>query len=65
MRYVVPIQDLGRESVPTAGGKGANLGEMLRAGLPVPPGFVVTTDAAAPTQSHNGKVEPLAVSGER
>jgi pyruvate, water dikinase len=28
--------------VPLAGGKGANLGEMVRAGLPVPPGFVVT-----------------------
>ena len=27
------------------GGKGANLGEMTRVGLPVPPGFVVTTDA--------------------
>ncbi|MDR2996671.1 MAG: hypothetical protein LBU78_00965, partial [Microbacterium sp.] len=29
------------------GGKGANLGEMRRAGLPVPGGFVVTTDAYA------------------
>ncbi|CAN5362178.1 pyruvate, phosphate dikinase [soil metagenome] len=27
------------------GGKGANLGEMTRLGLPVPPGFTVTTDA--------------------
>lgn len=27
------------------GGKGANLAEMTRAGLPVPPGFVITTDA--------------------
>ena len=27
------------------GGKGANCAEMLRAGLPVPPGFVVTTEA--------------------
>jgi pyruvate,water dikinase len=27
------------------GGKGANLGEMTRAGFPVPPGFVVTIDA--------------------
>lgn len=29
----------------TAGGKGANLGEMTQAGLPVPPGFVVTAEA--------------------
>nr|MBP9676959.1 pyruvate, phosphate dikinase [Anaerolineaceae bacterium] len=27
------------------GGKGANLGEMVRIGLPVPPGFVVSTEA--------------------
>ena len=27
------------------GGKGANLAEMTRVGLPVPPGFVVTTEA--------------------
>jgi pyruvate, orthophosphate dikinase len=27
------------------GGKGANLGEMTRVGLPVPPGFTVTTEA--------------------
>src|SRR5579885_3417961 len=28
-----------------AGGKGANLGEMYRKGLPVPPAFVITTKA--------------------
>ena len=27
------------------GGKGANLAEMTRIGLPVPPGFVITTEA--------------------
>ncbi|MHB1505848.1 MAG: PEP/pyruvate-binding domain-containing protein, partial [Sulfobacillus sp.] len=27
------------------GGKGAGLAEMVRAGLPVPPGFTITTDA--------------------
>ena len=31
--------------MPTAGGKGANLGEMLRSGLPVPEGFVLLVDA--------------------
>lgn len=36
---------LSREDVPVAGGKGANLGELTRAGLPVPPGFVVTAAA--------------------
>ena len=31
--------------VSEAGGKAVNLGELLRAGLPVPPGFCVTTHA--------------------
>lgn len=30
---------------PTVGGKGASLGELTQAGIPVPPGFVVTTAA--------------------
>jgi pyruvate,water dikinase len=34
-----------RTDTSTVGGKGANLGELTRAGLPVPPGFVVTVDA--------------------
>lgn len=34
-----------RLTLATAGGKGANLARMVRAGLPVPPGFVVTTAA--------------------
>ncbi|MGE5654387.1 MAG: PEP/pyruvate-binding domain-containing protein, partial [Bacillota bacterium] len=37
--------DLNKDSLPIAGGKGANLGEMASAGLPVPEGFVVTTSA--------------------
>ncbi|NIN64896.1 MAG: phosphoenolpyruvate synthase [Anaerolineae bacterium] len=37
--------ELSKSDVPTAGGKGANLGEMTQAGLPVPPGFTITTPA--------------------
>jgi pyruvate,water dikinase len=36
------FEQLGRDDVAVAGGKGANLGELTRAGLPVPRGFVVT-----------------------
>ncbi|MBI2952693.1 MAG: phosphoenolpyruvate synthase [Chloroflexi bacterium] len=43
--FVKWFEELSRTDVPEAGGKGANLGEMTRAGLPVPPGFVVTVDA--------------------
>ncbi|GHG80534.1 phosphoenolpyruvate synthase [Comamonas sp. JC664] len=39
------FNELSRGDVGLAGGKGANLGEMTRAGLPVPPGFVVTAPA--------------------
>jgi pyruvate,water dikinase len=35
------FDDLSRADVPWAGGKGANLGEMTQAGVPVPGGFVV------------------------
>ncbi|PTL82486.1 phosphoenolpyruvate synthase [Vitiosangium sp. GDMCC 1.1324] len=43
--WVVWFATLSREDVQLAGGKGANLGEMTRAGLPVPRGFVVTAEA--------------------
>jgi pyruvate,water dikinase len=36
------FDELDRSDAPTAGGKGANLGELVKAGLPVPPGFVIT-----------------------
>jgi len=42
---VVKFEEVGRGDIPLVGGKGANLGEMLRAGIPVPPGFIVTADA--------------------
>lgn len=44
-RLVVPLSALGAHDLPIAGGKGANLGELIRAGFPVPDGFVITTDA--------------------
>ena len=39
------FEDISSADVASVGGKGANLGEMVRAGLPVPPGFVVTAAA--------------------
>jgi pyruvate,water dikinase len=45
MEMIRWFQELGRDALAEAGGKGANLGEMARAGLPVPPGFVLTTAA--------------------
>ncbi len=42
---VVSIEDAGQSDAHLVGGKGANLGELSRLGLPVPAGFVVTTRA--------------------
>jgi pyruvate,water dikinase len=39
------FKELSKGDVGIAGGKGANLGEMTQAGLPVPPGFTITTPA--------------------
>lgn len=45
MKYVLWFDQISKDDVPLAGGKGANLGEMFRLGLPVPSGFAVTTAA--------------------
>ncbi len=45
MNTVLDFQEIKKEDVMTAGGKGANLGEMTAAGITVPGGFVVTADA--------------------
>ncbi|GAA2100689.1 hypothetical protein GCM10009841_15690 [Microlunatus panaciterrae] len=42
---MLPLAELGPESLSLAGGKATALGALLRAGLPVPPGYVVTTEA--------------------
>jgi pyruvate,water dikinase len=44
-RAIVWFNEVTKDDVPLVGGKGANLGEMTRAEIPVPPGFVVTADA--------------------
>src|SRR5690606_34447961 len=38
-------EDYSDEQLPRVGGKNSSLGTMMQAGLPVPPGFAVTTDA--------------------
>src|SRR5215207_2312495 len=41
----LPFGAVDHAALPIAGGKAANLGELIRAGLPVPSGFCVTTTA--------------------
>jgi len=40
------------------GGKGAGAAEMTRAGMPVPPGFTITTEACRAYLAHGGKFPP-------
>jgi len=57
---VLPLPQLGRDDLGVAGGKGANLGELVRAGLPVPGGFVVTTAAYDRFVAHSGLDQTIA-----
>ncbi|MDR3341573.1 MAG: hypothetical protein LBT14_02085 [Treponema sp.] len=43
--YTKDLKEINKNSLPEAGGKGANLGELIHANIPVPPGFIVTTGA--------------------
>ncbi len=42
---LITFNQISKKDVGLAGGKGASLGEMTRAGIPVPPGFVLTAEA--------------------
>jgi pyruvate,water dikinase len=44
-KAVVWFNEVTKNDIPLVGGKGANLGEMTNAGIPVPPGFIVTAAA--------------------
>ncbi|HEX9318011.1 MAG TPA: PEP/pyruvate-binding domain-containing protein [Nitrososphaeraceae archaeon] len=43
--YVISLDELGKHNVNVSGGKGANLGELIKIGISVPNGFVVTTSS--------------------
>src|SRR5215208_808249 len=45
MTYTAWFDEIRKDDIALAGGKGANLGELSHAGLPVPSGFVITTAA--------------------
>ncbi|HPD45172.1 MAG TPA: PEP/pyruvate-binding domain-containing protein, partial [Candidatus Woesebacteria bacterium] len=44
-KNILWFKEISLDDIPIVGGKGANLGEMYRSGIPVPNGFVVTTQA--------------------
>jgi pyruvate,water dikinase len=45
MELIRDFANLNKNDAALAGGKGASLGEMIQAGIPVPPGFVILTSA--------------------
>ncbi len=65
MKYVYAFREGNRDQKYLLGGKGANLAEMTSLGLPVPPGFTITTDAckaymAAGNSMPDGLMEEVA-----
>src|SRR5436305_1150398 len=59
-KYVYDFAEGNKEPKDLRGGKGANLAEMTNLGLPVPPGFTITTEACRHYLEHGGVPEGLA-----
>ncbi len=45
MNYILNFENVDKGSLPLVGGKNASLGEMIKAGIRVPPGFAVTIES--------------------
>ena len=57
-RYVYDFTDGSKDQKDLLGGKGANLAEMTRMGLPVPPGFTITTEVCTYYYEHKRTYPP-------
>jgi pyruvate,water dikinase len=57
--YTLSFGEVDETRLPDVGGKGANLGELTRAGFPVPPGFCVTTGAYRDFVRESGELDAL------
>ncbi len=62
-KYVYHFQEGSKEMKELLGGKGANLAEMARLSIPVPPGFTITTEVCEYFYNHNNSY-PEQLSGE-
>lgn len=63
--YTLSFDEVDGTRLPEVGGKGANLGELTRAGFPVPPGFCATTAAYREFVQTSGELEALLDSLDR
>ena len=60
MTWVYDFAEGSKDQKDLLGGKGANLAEMTNLGLPVPPGFTITTDACRHYLEHGSTPPELA-----
>jgi phosphoenolpyruvate synthase/pyruvate phosphate dikinase len=63
--FIVPFSQVPKNSIGMVGGKGANLAELSQAGLPVPDGFCLSTEAFACFMASCPDVEKFYLSLER
>ena len=59
MEDVVWFKDIDKNDVQFVGGKGANLGELYNANIPVPYGFVVTAQAYFENVKETGAIDRI------
>ena len=57
-KFVYRFKEGGEHMRSILGGKGAGLSEMTRIGLPVPPGFTISTEACIEYYRQGGKMPP-------
>jgi pyruvate,water dikinase len=61
MPYILNFDECDLTSLPYVGGKNASLGELIRAGIPVPPGFAVTTETYRRFLDKNNLERPISI----
>jgi len=59
MEHILAFERIGKENADLAGGKGASLGEMTKAGIPVPSGFVILADTSREVIKTNNLVAEI------
>ena len=63
--YVFDFAEGDKDQKDLLGGKGANLAEMTNLGLPVPPGFTISTEACRAYLAEGDNPAGLAARGQR
>ena len=59
MKYILSFEEMNASSLPSVGGKNANLGEMITSGIQVPPGFALTAESYLNFITHTGAKDKI------